>query len=64
MPDEQGNNKADAEALPQTSLHAHSDDRKEDIKGDADKLESDDPKDLQASELEAEDEAGGATPKH
>ena len=40
------------------------DGRKDDIKGDSDKLASDDPKDLRASELEGEDEEGGATPKH
>lgn len=64
MPDRDGNTKADEETIPQTSLHAHSDSRKEDIKGDADKLESDDPKDLRTSELEDPDELGGATPKH
>jgi hypothetical protein len=37
---------------------------KEDIQGDSDKLDSDDPKDLQQSALESEDEEGGATPKH
>jgi hypothetical protein len=64
MPDQDHNIKADAETLPKTPLHAHSEGRKEDIKGDADKLESDDPKDLQTSELEGDDEYGGATPKH
>jgi hypothetical protein len=57
MPDPDGNTKAEEETLPQTPLHAYKEGRKEDIKGDADKLESsDDPKDLQQSELEADDE--------
>jgi len=61
MPDQKGNTEADA---PETSLHAYKDSRKDDIKGDSDKLDSDDPKDLQTPELEGEDEHGGATPKH
>jgi hypothetical protein len=64
MPDQDGNTKVDEATLPETSLHAHSDSRKEDIKGNPEKLESDDPKDLRASELEGSDEEGGATPKH
>ena len=64
MPDKDGNTKADSETIPATSLHAHSDGRKEDIKGDSDKLGSDDPKDLQQSALADEDEESSATPKH
>jgi hypothetical protein len=64
MPDPKGNTGADEETLPDTSLHAYKHSRKDDIKGDSDKLASDDPKDLQASELEGEGEEGGATPKH
>jgi hypothetical protein len=64
MPDPKGNTGADEETTPDTSLHAYEDSRKDDIKGDADKLSSDDPKDLRASELEGADEPGGATPKH
>ena len=56
MPDPEGNVKADEAALPHTSLHGYKEGRKDDIKGDADKLESNDPKDQQVSELEAEDE--------
>jgi hypothetical protein len=63
MPDPKGNTGADEETLPDTSLHAYKDSRKDDIKGDSDKLASDDPKDLRASALEGEDEEGGATPK-
>jgi hypothetical protein len=64
MPDKDGDTKADSKTLPDTSLHAYADGRKEDIKGDSDKLDSDDPKDLQQSALEGKDEEGGATPKH
>jgi hypothetical protein len=63
MPDQKGDIKAD-EAVPDTSLHAYKEGRTDDVKGDTEKLSSDDPKDLRASELEDEDEAGGATPKH
>ena len=64
MPDQEGNTEADSETIPDTSLHAHSDGRKEDIKGDSDKLESDDPKDLQQRALKGDDEYEGAPPKH
>lgn len=64
MPDPKGNTGTDEETLPDTSLHAYKDGRTDDIKGDSDKLASDDPKDLRASELEGQDEEGGATPKH
>jgi hypothetical protein len=56
MPDLKGNTKADEEALPATSLHAYKEGRKDDVKGDADKLESNDPKNHQGSELEGDDE--------
>lgn len=56
MPDPKGNTKADEEALPDTSLHAYKEGRKDDVKGDADKLESNDPKNHQGSELEGDDE--------
>lgn len=58
MPDSKGNTGADEETLPDTPLHAYKEGREEDMKGDADKLASDDPKDLRASEIEDEDEAG------
>ena len=56
MPDPDGNTKAPEGTLPDTPLHAYKEGRDEDIKGDSEKLSSDDPKDLQASELEADDE--------
>jgi hypothetical protein len=64
MPDREGDVKAEEEAVPKTSLHAYKEGRDEDIKGGSDKLSPDDPKDLRQSELEGEDEHGGATPKH
>ncbi len=55
MPDTEGNTTADTDALPQTSQHAYKEGRKEDVAGDADKLESNDPKDMQAKELDDEE---------
>ncbi len=55
MPDREGDTQA---PVPDTSLHAYKEARKDDIKGDADKLDSDDPKDLRASELEDPNEPG------
>jgi hypothetical protein len=55
MPDQEGDTQA---PVPETSLHAYKEGRKDDIKGDADKLASDDPKDLQASALEDPNEPG------
>ena len=52
MPDPEGNTLADEEAIPDTSQHAYKEGRKEDVAGDADKLESNDPKDMQAKELD------------
>ncbi len=56
MPDLDGNTQADETVIPDTSLHAYKEGRKDDVKGDADKLESSDPGDQQASELEGDDE--------
>lgn len=56
MPDPDGGTKADEETLPETPLHAYKEGREEDIKGDTEKLNSDDPKDLQASEIEDDNE--------
>ncbi|MDQ6777109.1 MAG: hypothetical protein M3071_13035 [Actinomycetota bacterium] len=56
MPDLDGNTKADEATTPDTSLHGYKEGRKDDIKGDADKLESNDPADQQVSALEGDDE--------
>jgi hypothetical protein len=64
MPDLDGKTKADADAIPDTSLHGYKESRKDDIKGDADKLESSDPKDQQVSALEGDDELELPAEKH
>ncbi len=56
MPDPEGNTTADEETLPQTPLHAYKEGRKDDVSGDADALESNDPGDQQQDRLEGEDE--------
>ncbi len=63
MPDQDGKTKADEEALPDTSLHAYKEGRKEDVSGDADKLESNDPSDHQQSAVEGEGELPLPHPK-
>jgi hypothetical protein len=42
MPDQDDNSKASEETIPQSSLHAYKEGRKEDVSGDADALESND----------------------
>ncbi len=63
MPDRDDQNTADIEELPDTSLHAYKEGRKDDVSGDADKLESTDPQDQQQDVLEGEDE-GRPVEKH
>ncbi len=63
MPDPDGQTAADEGTVPNTSLHAYKEGREEDVKGDVEKLKHGDNKDLQASELEADDEPD-APPKH
>jgi hypothetical protein len=64
MPDRDQSTKADESTLPDTSLHAYKEGRKDDVKGDADKLESSAPDDQQASELESDDELELPHEKH
>jgi hypothetical protein len=52
MPDPQGNTTADPEAVPDTSQGAYKEGRTDDIAGDGEKLQSNDPKDMQATELD------------
>ncbi len=59
MPDPDGNTAADQQSVPNTSLHAYKEGREEDVKGDVEKLKSGDNKDMQQSELEADDEPAG-----
>jgi hypothetical protein len=63
MPDPDEKTTADQESLPSTPLHAYKDGRKDEISGDADALESNDPEKQQARTLEGEDE-GGPPEKH
>lgn len=51
MPDERGDDKTKAEDVPETPLHAYKEGRRDEMEGDADKLESDDPKDLRQKEI-------------
>ena len=64
MPDPQGNTAADEETLPETSQHAYKEGRKDDVAGDADKLESSDPKDMQGRELDDEESDQLGPPLH
>ncbi len=63
MPDQDGKSQAD-EALPESSLHAYKEGRKEDVSGDADKLESNAPQDQQQETLEGDDELSLPHEKH
>lgn len=56
MPDEAGASKADPETLPDSSLHAYKEGRKEDVSGDADALETTDPQKHQQDSIEGDDE--------
>jgi hypothetical protein len=59
MPDPDGSTAADEQTVPNTSLHAYKEGREEDVKGDVEKLKSGGNKDMQQSELEADDEPDG-----
>ncbi len=56
MPDKDGNTKADEETIPDTPLHAYKEGRKDDVSGDADALESNEPHKQQQHALEGDDE--------
>lgn len=56
MPDPDGETKAGEETVPDTPLHAYKEGRKDDVSGDADALESNDPQKHQQDKLEGEDE--------
>jgi len=57
---------ADEETLPDTSLHAYGEGRKEDVEGDVEKLKSGDPESSQREEISEDDESTGIPepPKH
>jgi hypothetical protein len=63
MPDKDGNAKAGEETTPDTSLHAYKEGRKDDVSGDADALESNDPAKQQQDVLEGDDETRVAPEK-
>ena len=57
--------RADAEELPDTSLHAYGEGREEDIQGDPEKLQSSDPETSQREEISEGDDPGPDAPdKH
>lgn len=64
MPDEHGETTASEEELPATPLHAYKEGRKEDVSGDADALESNDPQKHSQDRLEGEDELPLPHEKH
>jgi hypothetical protein len=61
MPDPEGETSADEETVPETPLHAYKDeDRRDEVKGDVDALES--GQDAQQRKIEDDDEPD--LPKH
>ncbi len=64
MPDQDGKTQADDETTPDTSLHAYKEGRKEEVSGDADKLESNKPEDQQQEAVEGDDELSLPHEKH
>ena len=64
MPDSEGNTKADEDPTTGTSLHAYKEGREEDVKGDTEALNSNDPKRQQQQNLEGEDELSLSHEKH
>jgi len=51
MPDEDANQGADAEALPESPLHAYKEGREDEVEGDVEKLKSGDPKQSQQQDV-------------
>jgi hypothetical protein len=62
MPGPENESKADEETTPDTPLHAYKEGRKDEVAGDADKLESNHPQDQQQDELDEEESAGLGMP--
>lgn len=56
MPDKDGTSQAGQETTPDTPLHAYKEGRKDDVSGDADALESNEPSQQQQDKLEGDDE--------
>jgi hypothetical protein len=68
MNDEERQDHADEETLPDTPLHAYKEGREDDVEGDVEKLKEGDPKESQRREIEDEGDDSGehieAPPKH
>jgi hypothetical protein len=68
MADDERQDHADEETLPDTPLHAYGEGREEDVEGDVEKLKSGDPEVSQRKEIEDEAEDSGEhvepPPKH
>lgn len=64
MPDQDGKTQADDATTPDTSLHAYKEGRKDDVSGDGDKLESNQPEDQQQGALEGDNELSLPHEKH
>jgi len=56
MPDEDANQGADAEALPESPLHAYKEGREDEVEGDVEKLKAGDPKHSQQQEIAGDEE--------
>jgi hypothetical protein len=54
--DDEREDQADEETLPDTPLHAYKDDREEDVEGDVEKLKSSDPDEAQRDEISDDSE--------
>lgn len=54
MPDEDAQQGADAEALPESPLHAYKEGREDEVEGDVEKLKSGDPKQSQRQDIEGD----------
>ena len=68
MTNEERQDHASEETLPDTPLHAYREGREEDVEGDVEKLKSGDPQESQRAEIEDDDDDSGdhieAPPKH
>jgi hypothetical protein len=51
LADDEREDRADEETLPDTPLHAYKEGREDDVEGDVDKLQSGDPKESQREEI-------------
>jgi hypothetical protein len=51
LADDEREDRADEETLPDTPLHAYKEGREDDVEGDVDKLKSGDPKESQREEI-------------